>query len=494
MVKIGSPEQFAKVRELLDSKDYSETALCRRLGIESLLKFEVAADTIKAEGWDTDAQGLLVRLFVENRYVPVALAVEFFGEDAVQTLADLGLIERNPANEDEICATVSLYSTAGVYVISDRWNHPDRTPFKPPEDVVYPAIVSNAQYFLRFLPRTPCRNLLDIGTGSGVAALTGAKHFAERATGIDIAQRSCLFAEFNRQLNGLDNVTIAHGDLYEPVAGQQFDRIVAHPPYVPVFRHRYIYRDGGPDGEQIVRRVVEGLPAHLAPGGMFYLMALVSDREQELFEQRVRRWLGDAHSDFDVANFPLNSVEPDEYAARAAVHTEKPSEDLKSFQKLFRELKVTSMIYVVLLVQRKAEPRDAFTVRRQGQTNTPISSLLWLLDFETSVRQSGGIERLLDKRVAANPEVSFRVTHKLAGEGWAVDNYVLQTGQPFSMEARTDPWAAHLLATAGTGTHTLREVVDFLKQQEVLPAQLAPEEFAQAVAVLISGGFLRVEQ
>ena len=152
------------------------------------------------------------------------------------------------------------------------------------------------------------------------------------------------------------------------------------------------------------------------------------------------------------------------------------------------------MIYVVLLVQRKGEQRDTFTVRRQGQTNTPINSLLWLLNFETSVRQPGGLESLLDKSVAANPEVAFRVTHKLGGEGWVVDNYVLQTTQPFSMEARTDPWAAHLLATAASGTHTLREVVDLLKEQEVLPAQLPPAEFAQAAAVLISGGFLRVEQ
>ena len=334
MVKISSPERFAKVRELLDSQDYTEAALCRRLGLESLLKFEAGADSVHAEGWDTDGQGLLIRLFVENRYVPVALAVEFFGEDAVQTLADLGLIERKADNEDEISATVSLYPTAGVYVISDRWNHPDRTPYKPPEDVVYPG----HRFERPVLPEISCREHPAVtcsisGPVPGVAALSAAKQFAERATGVDIAQRSCLFAEFNRQLNGLDNVTIGHGDLYEPVAGQQFDRIVAHPPYVPVFRHRYIYRDGGPDGEQIVQRVIEGLPAHLAPGGMFYLMALVSDREQELFEQRVRRWLGDAHSDFDVANFPLNSVEPDEYAARAAVHTEKPSEDLKSLPK-----------------------------------------------------------------------------------------------------------------------------------------------------------------
>ena len=493
MVVLGSPEQFAQLRGLLDSADYTEQALCRRIGIESLQQFEINADAAEAQSWDTDAQGALMRLFVEGRYVPVDTAVRLIGQDRVQTLADLGLVERNAANAEEIGGTVSLYHTAGVYLISDRWNNPDRTPYKPAADVVYPAIVSNAQYFLRFLPRTPCRNLLDIGTGSGAAALTAAKHFAEHAWAVDIADRSRIFAEFNRRLNGLENVTTAQGDLYEPAGDRQFDRIVAHPPYVPVVRDRFLYRDGGTDGEQIIRRVVEGLPAHLGPGGLFYLMALVSDRESESFEQRVRRWLGDAHSEFDVANFPINSVDPEEYAARAALHGDKPPETAKALQRLFKSLEVRSMIYVILLVQRRGENRDIFTMRRQGRTSTPVSSMLWLIDFETHIRQPGGIEHFLATRVRANRETAFRVTHKLGEEGWDVSEYVLQTVEPFSMEARAEPWAAHLLAAA-TGSHTLRELVDILKQQEVLPAAVPAADFARAAAVLVSGGFLLLEQ
>ena len=493
MVVLGSPAQFARIRELLDNAGYTEPALCSRLGIASLQQFEISADEAEARSWDSDAQGVIARLFVEGRYVPVETAVRFFESDSVQTLADLGLIERNPQNDDEIGATVSLYPTAGVYLISDRWNNPDRSPYRPSADVVYPAIISNAQHFLRFLPRTPCRRLLDIGTGSGAAALTAAKHFAEQTWGVDIADRSRVFAEFNRRLNGLDNVTTAQGDLYEPVRDLQFDRIVAHPPYVPVLRDRFLYRDGGNDGEQIIRRVVENLPAHLEPGGLFYLMALVSDRESETFEQRVRRWLGDAHTEFDIANFPINSVEPDEYAARAALHGDRPPEAAKEFQRLFKTLGVTSMIYVVLLVQRRTDVRDSFTVRRQGRTTTPISSMLWLLEFETSIRTPSGIERLLETRVRANRETAFRVTHKLGDDGWDVSEYMLQATQPFSMEARVEPWAAHLLATAH-GSHTVRELLTILQENEVLPDGVPSGDFARAAAVLVSGGFLLLER
>ena len=48
--------------------------------------------------------------------------------------------------------------------------------------------------------------------------------------------------------------------MYEPVAGLEFDRIVTHPPYVPVSKPTHVFRDGGDDGELILRRAIEGLP------------------------------------------------------------------------------------------------------------------------------------------------------------------------------------------------------------------------------------------
>ena len=59
--------------------------------------------------------------------------------------------------------------------------------------------------------------------------------------------------------------------MYAPAGERQFDRIVVHPPYVPVLRPKYIYHDGGDDGEQIVRRAVTEMFPYLAPGGLTQL-------------------------------------------------------------------------------------------------------------------------------------------------------------------------------------------------------------------------------
>jgi SAM-dependent methyltransferase len=342
------------------------------------------------------------------------------------------------------------------------------------------------------MPDSPCESLLDLCAGSGVAALKAAKGFARQAVAADIADRSVLVAEFNRRLNDLANVENVQGDLYAPVAGRQFDRIVVHPPYVPVLRPKYIYHDGGDDGEQIIRRAVTEMPPYLAPGGLFYLMAMVSDRADEPFEDRVRKWLGEAGNEMDVALFPMHSLEPNDFASRAVLSNPTPLEDYRAFQVLFRRYRIRQLVYIVLLIQRRAENRAVFTIRRQAKLESEPQALTSAVTWETSLRRDGGVRSLLDAKVRANEDARLNVPHSLGTEGWAPAGYVLSVSTPFSMEARTEPWAAHLLAFSD-GTRTVRENLELMLQQEILPQGVPPEEFAQAVSVLISGGFLRLE-
>jgi release factor glutamine methyltransferase len=73
-------------------------------------------------------------------------------------------------------------------------------------------------------------------------------------------------------------VELATGDLWSAVhAGARFDVIATNPPYVPtrelaglareVRREPCIALDGGEDGLAVIRRIVEGAPARLGPGG-----------------------------------------------------------------------------------------------------------------------------------------------------------------------------------------------------------------------------------
>ncbi|MCX7522159.1 methyltransferase [Microbacterium sp. STN6] len=142
---------------------------------------------------------------------------------------------------------------------------------------------------------TPVRTALDLGTGCGIQAMH-ARRFAERVVATDISARALTIARFNARLNGIDGIELRAGSLFEPVAGDRFDRIVSNPPFVITPRvagvPAYEYRDGGMTGDQLVERVLREAADHLNPGGVAQLLANWEYHPGEPGLDRVRGWLG----------------------------------------------------------------------------------------------------------------------------------------------------------------------------------------------------------
>lgn len=114
--------------------------------------------------------------------------------------------------------------------------------------------------------------MLDIGTGTGALAMAAARTGAASVTAVDLSLRSIIATWLNCRIHRV-RCSVYRGDLFEPVAGQRFDLIVANPPYVPaatngLSRHR-ISRcwDGGVDGRAVLDRLCAGAPASLSPQG-----------------------------------------------------------------------------------------------------------------------------------------------------------------------------------------------------------------------------------
>ncbi|MGN8049144.1 DUF7059 domain-containing protein [Curtobacterium sp. 22159] len=139
----------------------------------------------------------------------------------------------------------------------------------------------------------PVRRVLDLGTGCGVQAMH-ARRFADEVVATDISQRALDIARFNAQLNGIDGIEFRLGSLFEPVAGERFDRIVSNPPFVITPRREgvpsYEYRDGGMVGDALVETVLRGLGDHLEPGGTAQLLGNWEYRWGSDGLDRVRSW------------------------------------------------------------------------------------------------------------------------------------------------------------------------------------------------------------
>src|SRR5258707_11712406 len=311
LIEIGTAAQFAALGGFLAGADYRESRICEKLGLASAEALDVVSlsENLKERVVSPAPLNTLIKLFLLGECVAIAEAGTQFPGSAWAAMNALGLIEEDSGDSRRCFGSVALCPVRDLFIVSDRWSNPDRKPKQSFPDIVYPALTKSTREFLRFLPNDSCGNFLELCGGSGIAALAASRS-AQHAWASDITERSTRFAEFNAALNGASNVSAVQGELYSAVEGRSFDCIAAHPPYMPVLRPAEIYLDGGEDGEQLTRRILEGLEQHLNPGGRLYCRTLGTDREDLQFEQRVRGWLGEAEGEFDISVFISKNLEP----------------------------------------------------------------------------------------------------------------------------------------------------------------------------------------
>ena len=128
---------------------------------------------------------------------------------------------------------------------------------------------------LAALPRDGA--LLDVGTGAGAIAVA-VKHERPdaRVTAVDLSADALALAAENAALVGVE-IELLASDLAAAVAGRAFDVVAANLPYVPdhdprteagVVRHEpHLALWGGPDGLDLVRRILAEAPRHLTKDG-----------------------------------------------------------------------------------------------------------------------------------------------------------------------------------------------------------------------------------
>lgn len=137
---------------------------------------------------------------------------------------------------------------------------------------------------LQQLPAGNGPRILDLGTGSGIIAIALAKHRPDaRVVAVDVSAAALDVARHNAARHAVD-VEFLLGDWYTPLPGRHFQLIVANPPYV-ADGDPHLQRNGLPfepslaltggvtnaDGLTCLRTIVDGAPAHLAPGGWLLL-------------------------------------------------------------------------------------------------------------------------------------------------------------------------------------------------------------------------------
>jgi ribosomal protein L3 glutamine methyltransferase len=156
-------------------------------------------------------------------------------------------------------------------------------------------------------------SVLDLCTGSGCLAILASQNFPNaQIDAVDISQDALAVATRNVGDYGLeDRVTLHRGDLFKPLGTTRYDLIISNPPYVDAEGMAALPRecraepklafDGGPDGLDIVRRILDQAGRHLTPqGGLLCEIGRGREQVEAAFPQLPLLWLDTEDSDGEV--------------------------------------------------------------------------------------------------------------------------------------------------------------------------------------------------
>jgi carbamoyltransferase len=299
MSSVRTAQEIAPILQALRARlkgaGYTPEALKRSLGITypddiGLLNRTPALERLRD---DHSPAGCLMRLLFLEGAEPERRVAGVLSRRLYEQLLRGGLLQRSNRG---VRAQLRIDAVADQYLIADRRFRPGTTRALGlrGRDPVYPA--SSDSLILRDAILAPdARRVLDLCTGSGVQALrlahSAQTHRAEQIVAVDLNPRAAAIARLNAQLNGAANVEVRVGNLYDSIRSEQFDLIIANPPFVASpYVSGPAYHSGGELGDTVLRRIVDGWGTHLTGGGRAFAITHRALRSGEEIEAVARVW------------------------------------------------------------------------------------------------------------------------------------------------------------------------------------------------------------
>ena len=226
-------------------------------------------------------------------------------------LAERG-VENPRLNAEHLLAHALGLKRMELYLQFDRQlTETERAPLRE-------TVKRRGELALKIAQSTPSPTILDVGTGSGVIALTLALEIpGSEVHAADIATDALALAAENAARHGItDRIRLHCTDLL-PSGDTKFDLIVANLPYIPsgeiaalspeVRADPITALDGGPDGLDLICRLVAAGPDRLTPGGAL-LMEMGAGQEDAVRALLADRKFRDISARSDYQNIPRFAV------------------------------------------------------------------------------------------------------------------------------------------------------------------------------------------
>jgi release factor glutamine methyltransferase len=155
--------------------------------------------------------------------------------------------------------------------------------------------------------------IADVGCGSGAVAVTLATHLPQSwITALDISKSALDLARKNAGRYNCENIEFIESDLLELVARKHFDIVCANLPYVPTLEaannifEPQLALDGGPDGLDVIRRLVRQIAALADKPG--WLLLEFGTGQTQVIESALKEYLPGSQTEILTDLIPLDRV------------------------------------------------------------------------------------------------------------------------------------------------------------------------------------------
>lgn len=466
------------LREALTRVRYDTDSIVDLLGVDAhaaLGRHEpVPARRATADGGDL---GQLVRLFLLGDPCPAPAAATALAPLGLDAAVAAGLLSRDG---DTVRAELDLrpldLGSGTRWALSDLDGslHP-----RPTADDHVIGVGQASMSLLRGTPTRPVGTVLDVGTGCGIQALRAAD-YADKITVTDINPRALTLTAATAALNGLD-FEILEGSWFEPVAGRQFEQVVANPPFVVgEARVTHSYRDSGLDLDGASELMISTATDHLVPGGTAAMLASWLHVEGQDWRQRVASWLP-AHG-VDAWIVQRDVADPALYVGTwlrdGGADPRDPATAARADAWLDRlsEADVAGVGFGFVYLRRTDQPSDVLCEDLRHGFDDPLGDealayferVAWLREHD--VRTA---------RFAVRPETALERVYLPGEDGWNQVVARVHRGNGPQWQHEVDDLAAALLAGMRADGLPLEELVTLLafahdEDEESLSATAVP--------------------
>ncbi len=433
----------------------------------------------------------LMRLFVLGQPVPETAIRDALVPFPLERLFATGMAKME--NSGKVISHVCIVPYADIMTLRDFGADLVGRPMGP--DYVMGVSASSMMLAVTTVRRQG-EEVLDLGTGGGIQAMLAARH-ARRVIGTDINPRALALARLAMGMNGIANVELRHGSMFDPVPSQTFDLIVSQPPFVISPDNTKVFRDSGMRGDTFCEQIIRRAPDYLREGGWCSVMFNWGHRNDDHWSDRPRTWLEGCGCDGWVIRLRTDDVFS--YAVQWVRgfygETEGPdATPLERWLTYYEQMGFEMISTGVAVMHKRGTGKNWVRVdaleeqNAQGPCGPQIEHVF---ASETLLHSFPEPDTLLDFRLRLTEESELRRTSSLASGAWQVNDMQLTQRRGFPFPCRIDRMSAEFLSCCD-GNRTMRSVIESLAQRFSLDFQPLCEEALPILVRLMRKGYLVV--